>query len=289
MKRIVCLLLAASLLGLMGCAPQAPAQIAATTAPVYEFTSLLCRGTDITVTRLVTESVSCLHDYSLQVSQLRALEAADMIVISGVGLEDFLAGAIPEDAGIVDASRDVPLLCPEEEHHHGHEHSHEEDPHIWLSPANAKRMAHNICTALVEKYPEFTDIFQTNLASLDQRFDQVEQYAETQLASLSCRELVTFHDGFGYLAQAFDLQILHAIEEESGSEASAAELKHLITLVKEHQLPAVFTEVNGSPAAATVISAETGARLYALDMAMGQDSWFDAMYYNIDILKEALE
>ena len=212
-----------------------------------------------------------------------------MIVISGVGLEDFLAGAIPEDAGIVDASRDVPLLCPEEEHHHGHEHSHEEDPHIWLSPANAKRMAHNICTALVEKYPEFTDIFQTNLASLDQRFAQVEQYAETQLASLSCRELVTFHDGFGYLAQAFDLRILHAIEEESGSEASAAELKHLITLVKEHQLPAVFTEVNGSPAAATVISAETGARLYALDMAMGADSWFDAMYYNIDILKEALE
>ena len=205
MKRILCLLLAASLLGLAGCAPQAPAQIAATTAPVYEFTSLLCRGTDITVTRLVTESVSCLHDYSLQVSQLRALEAADMIVISGVGLEDFLAGAIPEDAGIVDASRDVPLLCPEEEHHHGHEHSHEEDPHIWLSPANAKRMAHNICTALVEKYPEFTDIFQTNLASLDQRFAQVEQYAETQLASLSCRELVTFHDGFGYLAQAFDL------------------------------------------------------------------------------------
>ena len=38
------------------------AQIAATTLPVYEFTSILCQDTDITVGRLVTENVSCLHD-----------------------------------------------------------------------------------------------------------------------------------------------------------------------------------------------------------------------------------
>ena len=46
--------------------------IAATTLPVYEFTARLCDGTGLTVTRLVTESVSCLHDYSLNVAQVRA-------------------------------------------------------------------------------------------------------------------------------------------------------------------------------------------------------------------------
>ena len=69
---------------LCGCAAhQPPAQIAATTLPVYEFTARLCDGTPLTVTQLVTEPVSCLHDYSLNVRQARAAEAAELIVITG--------------------------------------------------------------------------------------------------------------------------------------------------------------------------------------------------------------
>ena len=59
--------------------------------------------------------------------------------------------------------------------------------------------------------------------------------------------------------------------------------------MEEHRLSAVFTEVNGSPSAASVICAETGARAFALDMAMSGDSYFDAMYHNIDTIKEALQ
>ena len=79
------------------------------------------------------------------------------------------------------------------------------------------------------------------------------------------------------------------MEEESGSEASASELKHLIEEVEHHNLPAIFTEVNGSDSAASVIARETGIPCYQLDMAMGGDSWFDAMYHNIHTLKEALK
>ena len=81
---------------------------------------------------------------------------------------------------------------------------------------------------------------------------------------------------------------MRAVEEESGSEASAGELKHLIEEVRHHAFPAIFTETNGSDSAASVISRETGASIYTLDMAMSGDSWFDAMYHNIDTLKEAL-
>ena len=127
------------------CAKNEEAQIAATTLPVYEFTSALCQGTDLTVGRLVTENVSCLHDYTLQVSQMRQIEQAEMIVISGLGLEDFLADALAGKDRIVDASMGIEPLCPEEEHdHEEHGHSHDTDPHIWLSPENAKVMAQNI-------------------------------------------------------------------------------------------------------------------------------------------------
>lgn len=291
MKRTLALLLCAALLSLTGCAAAPRADIAATTLPVAEFTQRLCQGTGLTVARLVTEPVSCLHDYSLNVSQVKAAEAAKTIVISGAGLEDFLEGVIDEEKTI-DASAGIPLLCPEEhdenhvEEHEGHHH--EEDPHIWLSPADAAKMAENICTGLSQRYPEHTQVFADNLTPLLEELDALQRYGDDTLSNLSCRELITFHDGFSYFAQSFGLTILAAVEEESGSEASARELIELIGLTREHGLPAIFTEVNGSPSAASVISRETGAAVYSLDMAMAGDSYFDAMYRNIDTVKEAL-
>ena len=295
------LLLLILLLTLTGCtAKEKPAQIAATTLPVYEFTSRLCDGTGITVTRLVTEEVSCLHDYSLNVQQVKAAEAAELIVMSGAGLEEFLDDILTGKTA-VDASAGIDLIVPEEHNHehdeHDHqeeeesheEHHHEEDPHIWLSPANAVMMAENICHGLIQQYPQHKDALEANLAALTTALEALQEYGQTSLEDLSCREIITFHDGFAYLAQAFDLTILDAIEEESGSEASAKELIHMIEEVEHHQLPAIFTEKSGSISAAGIISRETGAKSFALNMAMAGDSYFDAMYYNIDTLKEALQ
>ncbi len=281
--------LLALLVLLSGCRSQSqPAQIAATTLPVYEFTSRICADTPLTVTRLVTESVSCLHDYSLNVRQVKAAEAAQVVVISGAGLEDFLDGIL-DDSDILDSSKGITLLHMEEEHDHDHEdHHHEDDPHIWLSPENAKGMARNICAGLSRRYPEHADIFSENLDGLLEDLDALQSYGKSSLSDLSCRNLVTFHDGFSYFAQAFGLTILEAVEEESGSEASAQELKHLIGIVREHNLPAIFTERNGSTSAAEVISRETGVAVYSLDMVMAGESYFDAMYRNIDTIKEAL-
>lgn len=293
MKRLLIPLLLIFLLS--GCAaPSESARIAATTLPVYEFTSTLCEGTELSVTRLVTEQISCLHDYSLNVKQVKAAEAADLIVISGAGLEEFLDDML-EDKPIIDASQSIELICPEEDHDHEHEeehehegHHHDQDPHIWLSPENAGIMARNICTGLSRQYPEYREVFEANLTSLLEKLDTLQAYGEETLAGLNCRELITFHDGFAYFAEAFDLTILEAVEEESGSEASAKELIHLIEEVEHHSLPAIFTEQNGSVSAAGVISRETGAVCFTLDMAMAGDSYFDAMYRNIDTIKEAL-
>ena len=292
MKRIAILLVCCLLLTCTACTSQDTAQVAATTLPVYEFTVRLCQGTGITVTRLVTESVSCLHDYALNVGQVKAVEAAEVIVISGAGMEEFMEDLL-EGRNTIDASQGIELLQPEE-HHHEHEeashegHHHEEDPHLWLSPEYACQMALNICNGLIRQYPQHTEIFTANFNKLAEELETLQRYGETRLANLSCHDLITFHDGFAYFAESFGLEILRAVEEESGSEASAAELIELIQEVRHHNLPAIFIETNGSPSAASVISAETGAAIFSLDMAMSGDSYFDAMYHNIDTVKEAL-
>ena len=290
MKRITALLIALILLVslLAGCAKDAP-QVVASTAPVCEFTRLLCRGTDISVGQLVTEEVSCLHDYTLQVSQMRMLEAAELIVISGAGLEEFLEDVLPENGRVIDSSVGCHLHSGEHEHDEHHEHHHDVDPHIWLAPENAKIMAANICIGLSDAYPAYKEIFNRNLVGLTAQLDALQIYGEETLAKLSCHELITFHDGFAYFAESFELTILRAIEEESGSEASAQELKELIVLVNDHHIPAVFTELNGSVSAAQVICAETNIQSFALSMGMSGQGYFETMYYNINTIKEALE
>jgi len=290
MKKILIALLISALL--CGCAETtARHDIAATTLPVYEFAVRLCEGTPLTVTRLITEEVSCLHDYSLNVRQVKAAEAADTIILSGAGLEEFMEDLL-SDRYCIDASVGISLLCPSDTHHEDHDHDdhhHDQDPHIWLSPANARIMAQNICAGLSYRYPHYADRFSDNLIALTEELEELRAYGDTALSALPSRELITFHDGFAYFAHSFNLTILEAIEEESGSEASAKELIHLIEEVEHHHLPAVFTEKSGSDSAAGIISRETGCRVFALDMAMAGESYFKAMYHNIDTIKEALQ
>lgn len=267
--------------------------IAATTAPVAQFARAITEGTGLTVSQVINDSVSCLHDYSLSVRQMELVEKSRVVLISGAGLEETLEDALASAEMILDCSEGIVLKDMEgHDHDHGHAdhgHHHEDDPHIWLDPQRAVQMAENICTGLTALYPEFEAQFRANTDALVLRLRELDAYGKAALSGLSCREIITFHDGFGYLADAYGLEIAAAIEEESGSEASAKTLTELVHLVEHHGLTAVFTECNGSPSAASVISAETGVPSYALDMAMGGSDYFEAMKHNFDTLKEALQ
>ena len=289
MKRITVLLVSVIVLvALAGCIATEQYEITATTLPVYELTQMLCENTGIQVGRLISENVSCLHDYTLQVQQMRMLEGSKLIVISGAGFEDFLHDAISSSHTVIDASQNIELYETHAHHDSEHHHTHETDPHIWLSPANARQMAKNICNGLINCYPESEVQFRKNLTGIEQEIDQLERYATERLSNLDKRQIITFHDGFSYMADYFDIEILHAIEEESGSEASAAELIELLNLVDEFQLSSIFIERNGSVSAARIIAAEKDCTVYELDMALSGTSYFEAMYHNINTLKEAL-
>lgn len=276
---LILLLILAFSLTACGFSRSAP-DIAATTLPVYQFTAALCEGTGLEVARLIQDSVSCLHDYTLQVDQMKTAQGAEVIVLSGLGLEDFLDDVLSGHEKTIDASEGITPLPSEEEG---------DDPHIWLSPDLAMVMAENICSGLCRYYPEYTDSFLRNREALLLRLQDLSLYGQESLSDLHCRQLVTFHDGFSYFADAFGLEILMAVEEESGAEASAEDLTTLIDLVKANSLPAIFTERNGSTSAARIVASETGISFYALDMAISGQDYFEAMYGNIDTIREALQ
>ena len=275
-------LLAALLLTLPSCAPS-PAQerltVVCTTYPIYLFAASLTQGVEgVQVERLDTGSTSCLHDYSLSMEDMKKLEKADIIAVNGGGLEEFLGDALAaSDAQVVDCSVGVELLESLSHHHeegeeddHGHDHGHW-DPHYWMNPENARTMAANLRNYLVLLDPDHAVEYERNAAESDEILLRCGEEARALMGAYLPQKvpgLITFHDGFQYFADAFDLPLLASIEEEAGSEASAQEIVEITELVKKYNLPVIFTEINGSDATARAISRETGCRVVQLTMLM---------------------
>ena len=294
MKKLIAPLCALVLL-LSACGQPAPAQdedtlhIVATTYPVYLFTTAVTEGAEgVEVSLLVNQQTSCLHDYTLTVSDMKAIEGADVIVMNGAGLEDFMDDALSaSDATVIGCSAGMDLLPAQG--HEGHDHDTEYDPHIWMDPANAQVMLGTIADQLGQITGQ--DL-QASCAAVQQQVEEAAQQWKEQLTTLSAPKLITFHDGFQYFSRSFGLELLKAIEEEEGSEASAQEIQEIVSLVEQYQLPAIFTEVNGSESTAQAISRECGCGVYQLNMIMSGDGtgiqpYLDAMQNNIDTIVEA--
>lgn len=263
--------------------------IVATTYPVYLFTTAVTEGAEgVEVSLLVKQQTSCLHDYTLTVSDMKAIEGADVIVMTGAGLEDFMDDALSaSDAQVINCSEGIDLLPAQG--HEGHDHDAEYDPHIWMDPANAQVMLGTIADQLGQITGQ--DL-QARCTEVQQQVEQASQQWKEQLTTLSDPKLITFHDGFQYFSRSFGLELLKAIEEEEGSEASAQEIKEIVSLVEQYHLPAIFTEVNGSESTAQAISRESGCGVYQLNMIMSGDGtgiqpYLDAMQNNIDTIVEA--
>ena len=288
MKRMIPLLLALILL-LAGCSDNETCEIVATTAPVQQFAWAVCAGTGLEVGLVVSDSVSCLHDYTLSVRQMAAIERAEVVLMNGCGLEAFMEDTLAGKEDCIDCSADAVLLCAHdhEEEHHGHDHG-EHDPHIWLDPDNAAAMTRTVARELSARYPEYAEQFSQNAEAYCLRLEQLKAEGQAMLQDLSCRKLVTFHDGFAYFAEAFSLEAAASIEEDSGSEASAKDLRHITELVRREEIPAVFVERSGSCSAASVIAAETGCAIGELDTVMSGEDYFTAMEQNLRAVLEAL-
>lgn len=283
MKRPILSMLLSVLLLLPGCA-QAPSgssqeeglTVLATTYPVYLFARTVAQGVEgVTVERLNTGSVSCLHDYTLSVDDMKKIEGADVIAMNGAGLEDFMDDALAaSSAAVIDCSQGVALFENADHIHEegdgGHDHGHW-DPHYWMDPGNAAVMVRNLQEGFALADPDHGDAYARNG---EEAAGQLPSFAGDCTQALEGAEgaaLITFHDGFHYFAQALGLPLLASIEEEEGSEASAMEINEITQLVKEHQLPVIFTEVNGSDATANAIGRETGCQVWMLDMLMSGD------------------
>lgn len=306
MKRTGFALLAAfMLLALCGCAAQdgerdgGDTVIVASFYPMYVFAQNVAADIEgVRVVNMAQQSVGCLHDYQLQTRDMAVLEEADVLVINGGGMEQFMdkVAAQQGDLPVVNASEGIAMLASgEEAHDHGEEHDHEGEAlnaHVWLDPALARVQVENIAAGLAKADPAHADAYTENAERYARRIEALGEEIAAQLAPFAGREIVTFHEAFAYFAGAFGLRVAGVIANEPGEEPSTRQLADTCALVTEHGIDTLFTEPQYPQSAAQTIARETGAGIYTLDPAVSGDgslySYETIMRRNAQVLTEAL-
>lgn len=302
MKRILCLCVLLCLgASLVGAAPgEAEFRVVTSFYPMYVLTANVVEGMEgVSLVNMTAPETGCLHDYQLLPADLRAVADADVFIINGAGMESFLDKVTQQYAQmpIVDVSVGIDLMYEEGHVHEAADDSHEHgeempNGHLWLDPRNAATQVRNIAEGLAAADPARADEYRANAEAYAQELERRYQGWTEELAALTERRLVTFHDAFPYFARAFDLEILATLHVEGDEQPGTRELMELTDLVKAEGITALFTEPQYDAMTATIISRETGAKPYVLDpLVTGElvpEAYIAGMEQNIQTLKEAL-
>lgn len=256
------------------------------------------------------------HVYQPTPADAKKIAAAKVVFVNGLGFEGWMdrlvkasgskATVIVATKGITPRERTATEPQEEDEHDHGkakgkgkdHAHDHGPiDPHAWQSIANAKIYVANIRDGLIAADPAGKAEYEANAAAYLAKLDALETQVKAAIAAIPAdrRVIITSHDAFGYLGDAYGVKLLAPEGVSTETEASAKDVGRIIRQIKTQKVPAVFLENVTNPKLVDRIAKESGAKvggtLYS--DALSDDkgpapTYIDMMQSNVQKLSSAL-
>jgi zinc transport system substrate-binding protein len=216
------------------------------------------------------------HTYAPTLNQLVAVKQAKLYIEVGSGLEFELAHMDSiVDANrnmlVVDCSKGVELI--------------EDDPHIWLSPRNAKIMVENICDGLIQVDPQDRDYYIQNENEYLAKLDKLDTDISGNLTGITNRWFIVFHPAWGYFAADYNLTQV-AIEIE-GKTPSPKDVADVVQEAKEHSIKVVFASPEFDVKSAQTIAEAIGGKVALID-PLARD-YIDNMYKVMNELVKGME
>jgi zinc transport system substrate-binding protein len=169
------------------------------------------------------------------------------------------------------------------------------DPHFWLDPARLAAVASAVGRRLAAIDPERAGAYTARAGALVARLDALDARFRDGLATCARTDLVTSHAAFGYLARRYGLTQVGLAGLAPEAEPSPGALARVAAFVEDHGVTTVFFESLVSPAVASAIAEEAGARTDVLDPleSLGDGSpgrdYLEVMESNLRNLRRALE
>jgi ABC-type Zn uptake system ZnuABC Zn-binding protein ZnuA len=291
-------------------APGDALRVVATTTVLADLVAQV-GGDDVIVTSLVPKGGE-VHTFDPTPSDLQAVTSADLIVMNGLGLDEWLADIVADSgatATIVELAEDlegVTYLAGDahgdedegEEGASGDDHAHDGEavnPHLWLNVAYASKYVERLVETLSAMDPELADGVGTRGKAYLARLADLDTTTRARIGEIpeADRVIVSFHEAFPYFAAAYGLTVVGTIVDAPGQDPSAGEIATLVEAIRASGAKAVFGEVQFSPDLAEIVAEEADV---AVETQLYSDSLGDApidtyegmMRWNVDRVVAAL-
>nr|WP_253206716.1 metal ABC transporter substrate-binding protein [Verticiella sp. GG226] len=136
------------------------------------------------------------------------------------------------------------------------------NPHAWMSPQAALIYVDNIRDAMAKQDPANADTYKANAEAYKQQITATLEPLRAQLQAVpeARRWLVTSEGAFSYLARDLGLQEAYLWPINADQQGTPQQVRRVIDLIREHQIPAVFSESTVSASPAQQVARESGAR-----------------------------
>ncbi len=267
-----------------------PLKIVATTPQVADIVKQV-GGQAVAVTTLLPAG-SDPHDYEPRPSAIAALGEADLVVRSGGDIDSWLEPAVesadPKNPP-VDLSRSVVLLSEDGAT------PNQFNAHWYLAPDNVARAAQRTRDELVKSDPGARETFRANTNEyLDEieRADQKLTECTSRLAAAD-RRLLSGHDDFNYLADAFGFTIAAQIAETGEAQPSASDLQSALDTARAAKVRALVASSGEVSQLERQIAAKLDIpllQLYADNLTTGDDAstLLGAIGYDVDRIAAAV-
>ncbi|MGX6447286.1 anchored repeat ABC transporter, substrate-binding protein [Patulibacter sp. S7RM1-6] len=120
------------------------------------------------------------------------------------------------------------------------------DPHLWEDVQNAKAYAQIIRDTLKKEDPAHADEYDRRGDAYVRKLDETDRYVRGVIGDIpqARRQLITTHDAFGYLADAYGMTIAGFVVPNPAQEPSVDQIRTLNETIENLKVPAVFMEPN---------------------------------------------
>ncbi len=260
-------------------------RIVTTTTQATDLATILTEGVaGIEITALMGPGVDP-HLYQPTERDIAAMNAADMVIYSGLHLEgqfDTVFEALGErDVEVYALSRPVKeagFVVGSET----------DDPHFWFDPRNWELTTAALGETLGRLHPEGAEEYTRNADTYSEELALLYAWADEGMTQVppGQRYLVTSHDAFRYFGAAFGWQVAAIQGISTQDEAGVGDIEETVDFVVDNDIPVLFVESSIPPntieAVAEAIEAEggrieTGLRELYSD-AMGVPGTFGGTY-----------
>ncbi|MBF8289388.1 MAG: Metal transporter substrate-binding protein [Chloroflexi bacterium] len=249
-------------------------------------------GERVAVTNLVPNGAD-IHTYQVTPEDMRAIAAADLFVMNGLGLDDWLEGTIKaasSDKMIVRLAPDLPGVAPLPG-----ETAATQNPHLWLDVTYAGGYVDRVAGGLKAADPDSAEAIAATAAAYTQTLADLDAWVRDQIVTIPAenRRVVTFHDALPYFARAYGLTVVGVAVEAPGQDPSAGEIAALIDAIRASGVRAIFSESQFPTALMDQLARETGttvvANLYTDTLGAEPVTSYEALIrWDVEHLVEAL-